>query len=1295
MPKTLSLPDFDTVLADSDLPDFDETLASADLASADADASKALKTAPKSLPALPKPRVPGLNPEDLGPLDVAAPWGKPDSFLGKATKPIADAANWMSEGMVSGPVRALEGFKAAASRDPQLPVDRRLQGMADMLEGGMEAARPLAGPMVRSLPGLLKNAPKLTSAELAVGMGGPPIVREALTSLGASEGASNLAAAVTGAVPLGGLAKKSLTPEPKSVYTKAASEVPPPGTSTETPSLGAPQVPPRSQPTAEIVESSTLTPTPEVLPPVSPVSPVSSEAPKLNSRQRRMEKRIAKRIEKKTQAEKAQIKVRPVSEVLSDESGQLDIDKLFDVVTGAKERLFAKDPLTKRSEELKNAGNIATGKHKAYSDFLRETHPAWLLQELVKGGDITSSPRVGEGLEKFGIPQEKQPAALLESMSGTMDKIDMDLEQLRDLLYPYRDVFKDPEAKMYGIRERHAEREAKPRLDDEGNVLPYKLPGGETFADNAKAMRDFEAKQGPQGMKRVHEAWKRYRLMQNLLFTRAMDAGLMSKDFYDNSQADNEKFVPFWRLDFVARELNNDNVIPVGRKAFAVGEKEFQNFMQGSEREILDPMMSAVRNIIRTERAIASNKARQALAGLKDLPAGKDWVIEMDSNGRPRPIVDATGKRVIPGIPMGFQPVSYLVDGKKHQVLVPKDVAELYSHMDQETSNMVTNMMGYFSNFLRTGVTTYPEFWTSNMARDYYTALQTEGLDPIAWAKGLVASTTRNIPHDKVANYLEKLGVTKGLYKKFADKTGFGSKTYDEYRKSGAGHSGAYSYGALPKTADDILRSKTEAALRKVWDPGSRDFVNNIPGGPLLEWSGQTAELVPRLAVFEKSKKAGKTPFESGFASRNATINFALGGKALREYYHIQAFLKGRTGASRTGVESAMKHPGLTAMRLGIGLGLPAAYLYHNNVMKYPEVWDSLDEDIKRNHLILIQGDGKDARGRYNQIKSVRLDGIPAAFYGSVVGAFEIIRGADPGGWMRNGIQLISDMLPVGVTRKGKFSPNEIASALTPSIGATLYTMGSGKDLYTGRDLEMQPGVRRDAKPEDRYNLQAKTPMVAAAQGIKSATGIGMSPHVLEAVPKGLFGHWGRAATEMMPTVGGDDKSSTQRVVDAIKLQPFTKPLPAKREIDLAFEDKIQERGSRFQDYTREAELILKKAQTAEDYRDLSQTSLQSLIARYPDRPPAKIAEEFRDLQKRLNEAKRKNFSGFERSLYLAPAEARAELIMDALRQMPEAKRASTWKTWTEKGIISSSVRRELRLLEEKTRRQQSAPTVP
>jgi len=1265
-----------------------------------------IKAPPAKLPDLPKPRIPGLTEEEhIGPVEKS--WeeigGGPFSPVATVTRPLSRAADWIMEGMEQGPPRVIKGAKQVFA--PEASLDTRAQGAADVIGGAMETTRPL----MAALPGAIARAPIRTGLELAASAALPPVVHKAGEALGAPPGATNLASELTAAAPMavamGRGVKKSLTsPEPSATLEPSTSNIDPP----VAPDFGATSV--NKAPEAKLpaspqgklqpqqrksVPKSTLSPE-ELLPLVRDAKVrsrtgiqrkynVSYKTAKAVADQLKAEgtkevgKQAIQQPQGQTPALAAPPETRPVTDILKDESGSLDVSRIFDLLGRAKRAVGEKDPYEERLKFLDSLGRATTGSHRAYTDLMRETHPLWVLQELVKetGKDLGYSAKLGEGLEKHGIELKNQPAALAESMSGTMGLIERDLERTSELLMPFKQIL--PEAKEYGIRERHMERGLSPFVHPKtGEVVPYRLPGGETLESNLKAMQAYELAKGPQGMQEVHAALSMYRRINDDLFTRLKNEGIIPESFYKESQKFNQKYIPFQRLDFVLREINNDKIIPLGGKAFHVGEKEFRQHLVGSEKEILDPMMGLVRNIYRTNYAVAKNNAKKALAGLADLPGGPEFVIRVNpKTGKPYSFRDSTGVVRKPGVPLGYEKVDYLIDGVKKRVMVPKDVAAYYEESDRETANMITRMMGHWAGALRFGVVSNPRFWVGNMARDYQTALLTTGLDPVAWAKGFVQALVRDVPQ----NYLDKIGLDK--------------KLYDMYRDAGASYSGAFQYAGVQKTAKNLLDSMPTRMAKMLWDPTASGYIGKLPGINLLEWAGQTAELTPRLGVFGKQLESGTEPFAAGFASRNATINFAIGGAKLKSLYQIVPFLKGRTGATRTGAEYTAKQPALSAMRLAYGIGIPAVTIYYANILQHPQVWDSLDDDIKRNNFIWINDDKKDSKGRYTGIISVPVDGVPQAFLSAVVGSMEVVRGADPGGWLRNAIQFFSDTSPVGFTRKGKFSPNELGSAVLPPPAAALYTLGTGEDLYTGRNLERKPNIRRDAPPHERYNLDAKTPIVWTAKQLDKVGVMDKSPHVLENLPGQIFGHWGKWAAESMPTEGGDEKGVAKRMWDALKLQPFTKPLFPRPEVELQGEAADQSRGTRMQDMTREADRIMRAAKNQQDIATGAQIALPDLVKRFPSRPPELIREEFRGVLTRMKIAKDKNFSSQERMIYARPSESRAELIWQTMEQLPAAKRPPTWDRWRKIGIITPRVSQEYRLLLDQKKRMESAPVTP
>lgn len=900
---------------------------------------------------------------------------------------------------------------------------------------------------------------------------------------------------------------------------------------------------------------------------------------------------------------------------------------------------------------------LETPTHKNYTRFMNEQHPFWELEKI------------------GGIPLEQSAARQLESYSGTTGKIHEILLRYRDRMMPYKKAGVWEKAKPYGINERHIER----GLGDPD----YAMPGGKTFQDVADEMTALEQSLSPADLGRVHMSLKEYRGAHRELFDELLKEGIISKEFYDDAVQHNQSFMPFQRLEYLMKEMAADKA-PVGR-AKSVPKKEFTEQMVGSEKEILDPDFGFVRNAFRTQYVIAKNRIAKSVAAYADAPETRDLVFRINPHtGNP---VDFNGKPV--NLPIGYKNISYLENGDVHKAAVPEFLHKTLMDMDHQTLDIVTKTLRNTGKVLQTGVVQSPRFWLRNMPRDYLTAAITVGIDPITWGVGFMASLTRGIPSSKVPAYFRKMGI--------------GDELYRAYLKSGAAHGGPFEYTGPMTLSEGILDTLPEKAVKAAKSPFST--VLNA-----LSTVGTTAELPPRLGIFYKERtptyratspafsgpgkvekvSEGKADWEAGWIARNATVNFQVEGSALKHYNRITPFLRARIGATRTVGGALAESPKVTTMRLAATLGVPAAYIYFNNTMRFTDVWENLDPEVKRTNMVLIQGRERDERGRYTNVKTYPMDGVPAAFVSALNTGLDIWRGKDNKEWLKTAAQFISDFSPVGFLRKGEFSPNEIISSVgNPAIIAPIEAT-TGVAAYSGRPLEARKGVRRDASPEERYNIEAKKPYVALSHYLAKA-GVKFSPHVLEHVlGSTIGGHWGRDISESMPTVGGSGWRNK------IRVNPFVGPVASKPEEGLGIGDMEVERANRLQNFRRAGDRIMAlEGLTPDKMRVGAIEALSELRAKYPDEDPSKMQEEFGATLKALAVAKAKGMDRLETDLLLTPSEVRAKTMLKALERAPsQSMRDQYIKRWSELRLLTPKTLEEMKLESQKRVRLQAAPQV-
>lgn len=141
------------------------------------------------------------------------------------------------------------------------------------------------------------------------------------------------------------------------------------------------------------------------------------------------------------------------------------------------------------------------------------------------------------------------------------------------------------------------------------------------------------------------------------------------------------------------------------RKALFEGHKPIKS-LRGSERKIIDPIVSMAKNTYKYETAIGKGAInKQIVAFAKDDTAGK-YIRRLEKGA------DTYRKNV----------VSILEDGKKVQFEASPEVYRALKDLDKESSSMLINILSQPASVLRAGAVLTPDFATKNFIRDNFQA---------------------------------------------------------------------------------------------------------------------------------------------------------------------------------------------------------------------------------------------------------------------------------------------------------------------------------------------------------------------------------------------------------------------------------------------------------------------------------------------------------------------------------------------------------------------------------------------
>lgn len=414
-----------------------------------------------------------------------------------------------------------------------------------------------------------------------------------------------------------------------------------------------------------------------------------------------------------------------------------------------------------------------------------------------------------------------------------------------------------------------------------------------------------------QGHNQYAPIFSEFRLYQKHLLDYLVKSGVVSREARDAMETAHKDYVPFYRL-------MEDSGQDTGHPGTSMRVRNPIQGIRGSERQILDPIESTIKNTYLYVSLADKNLALQALEDLAhSSPRGTEYLEPVSKTVRPITVTPEETARAVnkmPGAaltgtpdeftifrPNAFRPapdeIAIFRDGQRHVYRTDPYLAAAVNGLDREAIGTLTKLIAAPARWLRAGATLSPEFIARNPIRDQFSAFVFSALG---------------------RGYVPFYDFIKGLGSVLRKDEG-----YQSWLKSGGANSAMVS----------IDRNYVENLVQRMKDPTFLGTVKNVAGSPmeLLRATSELAENATRVGEHKRLMARGETPQAAGFASREITLDFQRIGSKMRAMNAIVAFFNAQAEGVDRAFRSLGTQPGRFLMTVGAGITLPSWYLWQAN----------------------------------------------------------------------------------------------------------------------------------------------------------------------------------------------------------------------------------------------------------------------------------------------------------------------------------------------------------------------------
>ncbi|MGK9250827.1 LPD38 domain-containing protein [Paenibacillus humicus] len=513
----------------------------------------------------------------------------------------------------------------------------------------------------------------------------------------------------------------------------------------------------------------------------------------------------------------------------------------------------------------------------------------------------------------------------------------------------------------------------------------------------------------------VRKAHQQIMQYNDALLSILQDAGVVSKQGIQEMKRLYPNYVPFMRY------FDDDGVAGFKNGGYGAS-KAFANITtpirkmteEGSQRSIINPFESMIKNTFLVVNSAAKNKVGQRLAALADVDGAGAWVERVPGQ--------KSGKEHI---------IDVYENGKKiaYKVRNP-DLYNAMLSLDDESTNSLLRFLGGAAGMLRAGATLTPEFIIRNAFRDVVGAIINSskyGFTPIDFFKGLGHVVGKTDVYEKFVNSGGAMGTMMSL-----DRDASREAMQAVFRQSWR-----------DKAATTVT---SPAELAKLLS-GYKALKGTVG---LLRAGAEISELSTKVGVFNKALSKTGDIEEAAYTAKDL-MDFNRAGSAIRSANRSIAFLNASLQGTDKMVRAFKENPASFLVRAFTTLVLPAAGLYYWNRTQLSDEERAMFENIPQNQkdnffIIGIPGTGEFVR-------------IPKPFEAGMLFATSTERFL---GWLETNDPEAYD--GYAKTTLQSFTPPVLFTALTPLLEAV-----TNHSFF--RDAPVVPQGDQRFEKKDQYGV--------------------------------------------------------------------------------------------------------------------------------------------------------------------------------------------------------------------------------